>query len=177
MHILLPETGNCPSESAWEKDHRKSFMINLHGRMLPDPVGIEPGTYWSSVWCASNWANEASFLNLIWCGETKYFCKWCHQTFSFQKHTHTLKNQPTQKSHSNCFSIKALYWSSTVEKSASLLTYLWMFKMGFNHLSYILCMWDIQSSVYFIQDVDRSRFKQQHGQNQWQGNQWPARTL
>ena len=43
-----------------ENDRRKYFMINLHERMLPTSVGIEPATSWSPVGRASNWATEAS---------------------------------------------------------------------------------------------------------------------
>ena len=32
-----------------ENDHRKYFMINLHERMLPTSVGVEPETSWSPV--------------------------------------------------------------------------------------------------------------------------------
>ena len=61
VHILLPETDNCPS---WisvrkENDHRKYLMINLHERMLPTSAGVEPETSWSPVVCASNWATKA----------------------------------------------------------------------------------------------------------------------
>ena len=59
-----------------ENDHRKYFVINLHRRMLPDPVGFELATHYENTpiqiywkfyhvfvmfWCASDWATEAAF--------------------------------------------------------------------------------------------------------------------
>ena len=32
-----------------ENDRRKYFIINLHERMLPTSVGVEPATSWSPV--------------------------------------------------------------------------------------------------------------------------------
>ena len=52
VHILSPETDNCPSCISGrerENDRRKYFMINLHERMLPNLAGVEPATYWSPV--------------------------------------------------------------------------------------------------------------------------------
>ena len=66
MHILSPETDNCPSwisghsfarnwqlpflnQRKGDNDRRKHFMINLHERMLPTSVGVEPATSWSPV--------------------------------------------------------------------------------------------------------------------------------
>ena len=55
MHILSPETDNCPSWiSGWERmtgenDGSKYFMINLHERMLPTSAGVEPATSCSPV--------------------------------------------------------------------------------------------------------------------------------
>ena len=51
MHILSPETDNCPilNQQKGENDCRKYFMINLHERMLPTSVGVEPVTSWSPV--------------------------------------------------------------------------------------------------------------------------------
>ena len=51
MHILLPETDNCPSWISGRErmDRRKYFMINLHERMLPTSAGVEPSTSWSPV--------------------------------------------------------------------------------------------------------------------------------
>ena len=43
-----------------ENERRKYFMINLHKRMLPTLVGVEPATSWSPVERASNRAIEAS---------------------------------------------------------------------------------------------------------------------
>ena len=34
-------------------------MIELHERMLPTSVGVEPATFWFLVGRASNWATEA----------------------------------------------------------------------------------------------------------------------
>lgn len=34
------------------------------------------------------------------------------------------------------------------------------------HLPDVLCVGEVESGVHFVQDVDRSRLKQQHGQNQ-----------
>ena len=42
VHILSPETDNCPSflnQRKGENDRRKYFMINLHKRMLPTSAG------------------------------------------------------------------------------------------------------------------------------------------
>ena len=33
VHILSPETDNCPSQRKGENDHRKYFVINLHERL------------------------------------------------------------------------------------------------------------------------------------------------
>ena len=49
VHILLPETDNCPPWISGENDRRKYFMINLHERMLPTLAGVEPVTSWSPV--------------------------------------------------------------------------------------------------------------------------------
>ena len=38
-----------PMGSCGENDRRKYFMINLHERMLPTSVGVEPATSWSPV--------------------------------------------------------------------------------------------------------------------------------
>ena len=50
VHILSPETDNCPlNQPKGENDHRKYFMINLHKRILPTSVGVDPVTSWSPV--------------------------------------------------------------------------------------------------------------------------------
>ena len=46
MHILS-KIGSDTHQG--ENDRRKYFMINLHERMLPTPVGVEPATTWSPV--------------------------------------------------------------------------------------------------------------------------------
>ena len=61
VHILLPETDNCPS---WIS-RRKRMTINvLHDRSpqknVTDLAGIKPTSSWSSVRRASNSATEAS---------------------------------------------------------------------------------------------------------------------
>ena len=81
MHILLPETDNCPSwisrrqrmttenislnQLKGENDHGKYFIISLHERMLPDPAGIKPATSWSSVRYTSNCATKADWGSLV----------------------------------------------------------------------------------------------------------------
>ena len=62
MHILSPETDNCPSWISGRERMtvEKYFMINLHERMLPTSVGgwnpRPPGLQSDG---ASNWATEA----------------------------------------------------------------------------------------------------------------------
>lgn len=41
------------------------------------------------------------------------------------------------------------------------------------HLPDVLCVREVESGVHFVQDVDRSRFKQQHGQDQRKCHQRP----
>lgn len=44
-------------------------------------------------------------------------------------------------------------------------------KVCAQHLSNILCVRKVQGSIHLIQDVDGSRFEQQHGQDERQGHQ------
>ena len=44
------------------------------------------------------------------------------------------------------------------------------------HLSNVLCVRQIQGGIHLVQDVDGSRFEQQHGQNERQGHQWSENT-
>ena len=50
-----------------ENDHENISVINLYGRMLPDPAGIEPATFLSQVGGTSNWATKAGRLGTIQC--------------------------------------------------------------------------------------------------------------
>ena len=45
-----------------QNDCTKYFMITLHKRMLPDPVGIKPATPSSLVGCAADLATKAWFM-------------------------------------------------------------------------------------------------------------------
>ena len=63
VHILLPETDNCPS---WISGRERMTVeniswSNLHERMLPTQ-GVEPTTSWSPVRRASNWATETGLI-------------------------------------------------------------------------------------------------------------------
>ena len=50
VHILSPETDNCPSWiNGRQNDWRKYSRANLHAKMMPDPAGIETATSWSPV--------------------------------------------------------------------------------------------------------------------------------
>jgi hypothetical protein len=49
--------------------------------------------------------------------------------------------------------------------------YLRFVEMSFQHVSDVLRVRQIQSSVYFVQDVQRSRFEQQHRQNERESRQ------
>ena len=52
MHILSPETDNCPSWISGRERmtvENKYFTIYLHERMLPTSAGVEPTTFWSPV--------------------------------------------------------------------------------------------------------------------------------
>lgn len=52
--------------------------------------------------------------------------------------------------------------------------YLRVPKVCAQHLSDVLCVRQIQGGVHLIQDVDGSRFEQQHGQDERQGHKWSA---
>ena len=64
VHIILPETDNCPS---WISG-REGMTIenipwsNLYERML---AGVEPATSWSTVGRAPNWATEAGWRSCV----------------------------------------------------------------------------------------------------------------
>ena len=46
-----------------ENDYRKYIMINLHEKMLPNPMGIKPATIWSPV----RHASERLFVIMFYC--------------------------------------------------------------------------------------------------------------
>ena len=45
--------------------------------------------------------------------------------------------------------------------------------MGSEHLADVLCVRQIQSGVHFIEDIQRSWFKQQHRKDEGQSDQRP----
>lgn len=49
--------------------------------------------------------------------------------------------------------------------------YLGVPEMCAQHLSNVLCVRQIQGGIHLVQDVDGSRFEQQHGQDEGQGHQ------
>ena len=48
-----------------ENDRRNYFMINLHGRILPNPAGIQSATSLSPVWHALDCATKADPLSSL----------------------------------------------------------------------------------------------------------------
>ena len=69
MHILSPETDNCPS---WISGRERmtveniSWSISTKECCRPGGGGFEPATSWSPVGRASNWATETG----------QYYCKY-----------------------------------------------------------------------------------------------------
>ena len=64
VHILSPETDNCPSWISWRKriTAENISWSNLYKKMLPTRQGQ---TSWLPVGCTSNWAIEACRFVLI----------------------------------------------------------------------------------------------------------------
>ena len=46
-----------------ENDYKKYFMSKSPQMNVANSAGVELATYWSPVWCASNWATEAGFFS------------------------------------------------------------------------------------------------------------------
>ena len=66
------------ADSSSENDCRNDFMINPKIRMLQDPAGIKPATFWSPARGTSDWATEASLFlispNLWFPGKAVLLC-------------------------------------------------------------------------------------------------------
>ena len=60
VHILSPETDNCPFLNQWKgtTDRRKYFMIKSPRKNVADLAGVEPATSWSPVRRTSNWTTK-----------------------------------------------------------------------------------------------------------------------
>ena len=56
VHILSPETDNCPS---WISGRERMTVENSPRKNVADPAGVEPATSWSPVGRASKWATVA----------------------------------------------------------------------------------------------------------------------
>ena len=66
VHILTPKNLQLSflNQQKDENNRGNYFMINLHKRMLPTSVGVEPVISWSPIVRASNWATEASMWTM-----------------------------------------------------------------------------------------------------------------
>ena len=99
MHILSPETDNCPS---WiSRRERKYFMVNLHERMLQTRRGWTCNL-WSPIGRASNWATKAS--SRIW-PSTIYYTMLCLKMLDEWQTVYTLMR---------CCILQHLIWVYTV---------------------------------------------------------------
>ena len=65
LHILLPETDNCPS---WISGRERMTVENISWSVSTKgccrPSGVEPATSWSSVGHTPKWATEATVVTL-----------------------------------------------------------------------------------------------------------------
>lgn len=72
----------------------------------------------------------------------------------------------TKKTNLKSFCCDQNLWSkltySKTNVKMNYVYYLWVCKVCSQHLSDVLCVWEIKSGVHFIQDVNGSGFEQQH---------------
>ena len=126
-HSFIRNWHWLPFLNQWkgENNCRKYFMINLHERMVPDPVGIQPSNSWSPVGRASDWAIEA--------GTSKFQTKQHVQTLHiYPKHwdASLITTQPSARRCEHCCVLHYCSRTDTIKQKSVIFVHFSIFTLN-----------------------------------------------